>query len=370
MSRSIHAGLSGGMTADRRGIPTIDANAIIKPGRGDYRFLGGFRFLLAVCVLVSHAQALLPPGGSPLQPLSLGNVGVFLFFVLSGFVITEALEEFYRGRTGAFLLNRFLKIYPPYWVAAAITIGIDASTGTVNASLATIGGVVGNIAMFGQFLGITNYSVISITWAIIVELQFYALAALTFHVISVTSMRWVVLMTVSVLGIVGYMYVYTTSGFSRYYGSLQYAPYFITGVWLYYLRTKQNPGLSMVLVLASVAISLHSFVRYVGQNPEMNVFGAALLFLTLLALFGYLLWRGDRWINRNVDRHLGNATYFLYLIHTTAITFVAYLNYASGIAAFWLALVLSVVLAFVLFLAVESPLQLLRDRVRGKRLYA
>ena len=86
------------MTEDKRRAPASEANAAITMGRGEYRFLAGFHFLLAVCVLASHAQALLPPGSSPLQPLSLGNVGVFLFFVLSGFVITEALNERLRGR--------------------------------------------------------------------------------------------------------------------------------------------------------------------------------------------------------------------------------------------------------------------------------
>src|SRR5205823_14158971 len=47
-----------------------------------YRPLGTFRFVLATLVLVSHASGFLPEliGG-----LSLGNVGVLLFFVVSGF---------------------------------------------------------------------------------------------------------------------------------------------------------------------------------------------------------------------------------------------------------------------------------------------
>lgn len=53
-----------------------------------YRFLGSYRFLLALLVLTSHASGFL---GTTVASLQLGNVGVFLFFVVSGAVICEAL---------------------------------------------------------------------------------------------------------------------------------------------------------------------------------------------------------------------------------------------------------------------------------------
>src|SRR5580700_9601293 len=79
-----------------------------------YRCLGSFRLLLAMLVLVSHTASYIHPA---LPPLELGNIGVFLFFVVSGFVICEACDIFYRGRLANFLLNRALKIYPAYWAA-------------------------------------------------------------------------------------------------------------------------------------------------------------------------------------------------------------------------------------------------------------
>ena len=79
-----------------------------------YRPLGAFRLLLAGLVLVSHSAHLLFP---PLKALSLGNAGVLTFFVVSGFVIAEALDRFYRGSPIRFLTNRALKLFPAYWVA-------------------------------------------------------------------------------------------------------------------------------------------------------------------------------------------------------------------------------------------------------------
>ncbi|MDX1429000.1 MAG: hypothetical protein R3282_01880, partial [Rhodothermales bacterium] len=74
-----------------------------------YRLFGGYRLSLATMVLLSHSPGFLPAW---MIDLSLGNVGVFSFFVLSGFVIAEALDVFYRGNVRGFAINRFLKIYP------------------------------------------------------------------------------------------------------------------------------------------------------------------------------------------------------------------------------------------------------------------
>lgn len=51
-----------------------------------YRLFGAYRLALAVMVLLSHSPGFLPDW---IARLSLGNVGVFSFFVLSGFVISH-----------------------------------------------------------------------------------------------------------------------------------------------------------------------------------------------------------------------------------------------------------------------------------------
>lgn len=81
-----------------------------------YRFLGSYRLLLALFVLTSHSADFLAPF---VRGLSLGNVGVMLFFVVSGAVIAEALDVFYKTSSARFLANRFLKIFPAYWATVA-----------------------------------------------------------------------------------------------------------------------------------------------------------------------------------------------------------------------------------------------------------
>ena len=64
----------------------------------DYRFFGSFRFFLALLVVISHSLVL---GGDKyvlyLKPWGLGNAAVMIFFLLSGFIIAEATDKFYKG---------------------------------------------------------------------------------------------------------------------------------------------------------------------------------------------------------------------------------------------------------------------------------
>lgn len=323
--------------------------------------------MLALLVLSSHAFSLWPESRT-ISQLSLGNVGVFLFFVLSGFVITEALEEFYRNRVRSFLANRFFKIYPPYWAALALAIAIDALTADVSQSLRTAAGLGGNIFMFGQYLGITNYSAISITWAVVVEIQFYFAIAACFSIIGKTR-KELVLLSFSLLGLLGYLAVYFTDSRNHFYGTLQFSPYFVLGVWLYYLRTEPNKKLPLLLVVSSAILAMHAFIVYVSRGSQTNTAGAALLFAGVCVVFLYLLWGNTDWLNIALDKHLGNATYFLYLTHMPIITLMERQEARPGAMAFMLTALISILAAFALYQVIEKPIQRLRDRIRGQRLY-
>src|SRR5688572_16638236 len=68
---------------------------------------------LAVAVALSHSYPLagIGPAYSPLN--AQGAIAVLGFFVLSGFVMAEALSNYYKGRYTAFLANRALRLGPP-----------------------------------------------------------------------------------------------------------------------------------------------------------------------------------------------------------------------------------------------------------------
>src|SRR5437879_1248562 len=101
---------------------------------GTYRFFGSFRLLLAVMVLGQHVHWLAPRSvGREIESFFTGDIGVLTFFVLSGFVISEAADLFYKARPFRFLSNRMLRIMPPFLFALIVCVLCSyalVSTGT------------------------------------------------------------------------------------------------------------------------------------------------------------------------------------------------------------------------------------------------
>ncbi|MBD1366510.1 acyltransferase [Mucilaginibacter sp. ZT4R22] len=82
------------------------------------------RLILAVLVLVSHAFYFTDHNSEPLAVLSkgqvnMGDVGVMGFFCLSGYLITASFDR--APNILLFLRNRFLRIFPGYWVSLIVT---------------------------------------------------------------------------------------------------------------------------------------------------------------------------------------------------------------------------------------------------------
>ncbi len=84
------------------------------------------RLIFAVLVILSHSFPL-TRGTNETEPLALlthgqitfGNVGVWAFFVISGFLITQSWQR--SPRIGKYLKRRVGRIYPGFAVAAALT---------------------------------------------------------------------------------------------------------------------------------------------------------------------------------------------------------------------------------------------------------
>lgn len=94
-----------------------------------YPQLDGLRALAVLAVIAGHAANSADP--TPVRDFALGLLGVRLFFVLSGFLITGILIRQRPDRAGdtglstnhlikTFFARRFLRIFPIYYVALAV----------------------------------------------------------------------------------------------------------------------------------------------------------------------------------------------------------------------------------------------------------
>jgi peptidoglycan/LPS O-acetylase OafA/YrhL len=140
--------------------------------------LDGLRALSIAIVLFSHAGR---PGDGPLvqflDSLTLeGHLGVDVFFVISGYLITRLLVEELRdgGRLslGRFYLRRTLRILPPFWVYLSV-VGALLIAGKIVLPIAELR----DAALFVFNYRDVRYNTfwVSQTWSLSLEEQFYLL---------------------------------------------------------------------------------------------------------------------------------------------------------------------------------------------------
>jgi len=87
--------------------------------------MGTFRLLLAVFVVIAHTQ-----GYTSNFKIDLGVIAVSVFFFISGYLMPLAFESNYQfssfvKRVKNYAINRFLRIYPAYWVSLILYLVIS-----------------------------------------------------------------------------------------------------------------------------------------------------------------------------------------------------------------------------------------------------
>jgi peptidoglycan/LPS O-acetylase OafA/YrhL len=154
-----------------------------------YRFIDALRGLAALAVVGFHAKAghhidalcdAMPPFVSTL--LGRGDLGVEVFFVVSGFVLAHSMAETdvdlrYVGR---FLLRRSVRLDPPYWASMVLVVALGLLSNRFVPGKAFAppgpGRVLAHVLYLQDLLGVPPLN--SIYWTLCIEVQFYLAFAL------------------------------------------------------------------------------------------------------------------------------------------------------------------------------------------------
>ena len=146
--------------------------ARIQGGRNRIPTLDGWRAIAILTVLVSHAQFGMNGtwfGGHSWIVLW-GRHGVDLFFVLSGYLITDRLLCEERINLRSFYTRRFFRLMPAAWTYLAVIIAVTAIC-KVHVSRV---GLLGCLLFFSNYLGDqANISLLRHFWSLSIEEQFY-----------------------------------------------------------------------------------------------------------------------------------------------------------------------------------------------------
>jgi peptidoglycan/LPS O-acetylase OafA/YrhL len=143
-------------------------------------WLDALRGFAALCVVFDHGSTLLllPARDFLYQWFNFGEYGVFVFFLVSGYIVPASLER--KGSLRAFWTSRGFRLYPMY--AAAIVLAAIAywnRFGTIRgAEHHPLTSVTSWLLMLPNLL--TGPNVPNVTWTLSYEMVFYLLLAALF----------------------------------------------------------------------------------------------------------------------------------------------------------------------------------------------
>jgi len=271
-----------------------------------------------------------------------GNLGVYIFFVISGFVIPLSMFNggYIYKKFPRFIAKRTLRIEPPYiaTILLILLLGFYFAHKWGHPLLFDTQRFLAHVFYLVPFIrGMEWYNIIF--WTLAVEFQFYLVCAILFPLWT-NKNRWV--RHISLLPFLLSAWYITDNRLV-----MLYAPIFGFGISLFLYRSLLINLLELALYVAICGTLL-----YFGNVPE--VFYATVLAFGLLLLPDFKFSPGT-W--------LGKISYSLYLTHGVSggtflmVAFDGYQNQGISIFYFVLALLIAIAAAFLFYYLIEKPFQ-------------
>lgn len=296
----------------------------------------GLRAIAVLAVILYHLG---------FSQISGGFVGVDIFFVISGYLITRIIvTDLARGRFDyrVFMVRRIARLYPALVVMLAISIAFGflifspadykgLGRSTVSAFLSA-----SNFDFWrrvGYFDTSSETNPLLHTWSLGVEQQFYLVWPLVLFLAHKLGRRAVVLVlcAVCLVSLAASQWMITKGTAANYYLMPFRAFEFAIGglvLWVQRYRPDRNVVLEiLVLVGYSMivygALSFTAATAFPGMNALVPAVGAALCILGSNAKYGGMLLRFRPIVL------IGLISYSLYLVHWPIIVFYKYYVYRA-----------------------------------------
>ena len=340
--------------------------------------LTGLRFLAAFYVFIFHIHLRTPFTFLPAPMatiISMGAIGVNLFFVLSGFILTYAhLKDFPEPALptpsyyGTFLLKRVARIYPAYLIGLAATLGVSIFLQDFPSPFPLI------VALDATMLQSYFPSLAMLwygggAWSVSTEFFFYLL--FPFLLPLLLRLPGKALLPLLVLAVVasslpGLFYA-THPGVLSVQATYAFPPCrlpeFVCGVLLGLLIIRRDfrvPEWSVLLLLLGTALYLAKFgFRLPGYTGHNFIVVPAIMAVIALTI-QYERTRFFRWVGSGIMQYLGRISYSFYIMQLPLMILLEGLMRQGLIHKqdTWVALpilVLNLLLAAGVYEAVEKP---------------
>ncbi|WP_254074172.1 acyltransferase [Burkholderia sp. S171] len=304
-----------------------------------------------------------------------GRIGVVVFFALSGLLIPNSLNGPIGSGTRQFLIRRFLRLYPTYWLS--IPIGFFAYWMLFGMHVNTAGWLA-NATMLPDALGQTP--MMPHYWTLETELAFYALCLGLFWLGGIQQMRVLCIVCAALSAafvVTSALHIIPANALGQYKGMLFHLSIMFWGAC--FRKAYDHPEGRVVLGFKGVRalradcsykrafLSVTGIVVFVSlligaagfKQHDVSHVIESFSYLAALAIFSVLatVWK----IHLRFFAWLGRISYSMYLLHSVPVYVIFWLCSREGWTGGPLALymipsaVLAVGLSWLSFIAVEAP---------------
>ena len=345
--------------------------------RGAVPSLDGLRAFSILLVLAAHfVDASAIPGG----------LGVYCFFIISGFLITRLLLAEYDSNGGIslplFYMRRLLRLYPVMIVFTAVVIGLDIALGRPYNFLEPASGLGYFANYFYVYLGANHIPALMpfpVFWSLSIEEHFYILFPLLFVLLkgNPTRLIWALaglcVACLSLrLGVAKIYPEYVNTGV--FYVESQYRLDSIGFGVLLALACQLHRGRRFLRLLAHPAATLSALLVLLAclmvrdpwfrETIRYTLIGCAVDVLLAGVLFGTWLRFVQQVLNTAVLVWIGRLSYSIYIWHEGVASFLPTAGKPLWLVAV-MNLVATTVVAAISYYAVEQPFLLLRRYLRS-----
>ncbi|MFA9273521.1 MAG: acyltransferase family protein [Candidatus Aquirickettsiella gammari] len=321
--------------------------------------LGTSRFILAILVALSHIDF-------RIAGLNPGVIAVVCFYLISGYVMTGLLREYFMGvsKIGSFYVDRVLRLFPQYLAILGLTLLWFLTTGKTTSFLQhapSINELLENLFIiplnFYMFNGIDQFTAIPPAWSLGAEIQFYLL----FPWLLLLRLRW---LAFSVGGV--FLILASTGNLNTDLFGYRLLPgvlvYFILGSWMFDLKSLPiKLGRYVIAIFCIVLVVWIGLAKGSYINLPYNYETLIGILIGSALLFGLARLPQKAWDNR-----LGDLSYGVFLNHF--LIQWSWLGVPDTLTGMVQYLAVSVILSYLTQRFVEQPVLLWRKKIRQRKI--
>lgn len=339
----------------------VDLNDFADKGFRRFPAADGIRGLAVLIVLTAHALVMFMPGTRPYLA-GTGKLGVWLFFVLSAFLLTNKFLRIGINKHSLleYFFGRLLRILPLFGIAS----------------------------FFYYFSGYYDFKTLTgiLTfregfahlWTIPVEFKFYFLLPILLMIYNKANRKFGIYATllITLLMVIAARYIYPESDipensiYTRWYVSS-----FILGILTSYLLHNYNTsprkfGFPITLCFAALLLIIPAFSECLAGEVLLSNLPTSYLSLSLTWSVFIFLSVNDcgltsKILTSAVMRKIGNFSFSIYLFHWFVLTELSS-RFSGDIPFMLLSILISLAFGAIVFILIERNIENLRHKIQSK----